>query len=217
MMLVYNCSAFVDKQMLKVQEAPNDIPEGETPHTVTMFTRQDLVDAVKPGDRVKVVGIYRAQPVRVNPRGREVKSIYKTFIDVMHVEKDGSHDDLFSMMMDEVGADGAVSNTSNMTAEEVQAKKQKFHEISSTPNVYERLAASLAPSIWQLDDVKKGAAVPTVWRRFESSAVRKDARGDQRAVGRGSWRFQVTDSQLRPQTGPEGHLYVRARAPRRSD
>ncbi len=156
MQLVYNCSAFVDKQMLKVQEAPNDIPEGETPHTVTMFTRQDLVDAVKPGDRVKVVGIYRAQPVRVNPRGREVKSIYKTFIDVMHVEKDGSHDDLFSMMMDEVGADGAVSNTSNMTAEEVQAKKQKFHEISSTPDVYERLAASLAPSIWQLDDVKKG-------------------------------------------------------------
>ena len=99
MQLVYNCSAFVDKQMVKVQEAPNDIPEGETPHTVTMFTRQYLVDAVKPGDRVKVVGIYRAQPVRVNPRGREVKSIYKTFIDVMHVEKDGSHDDLFSMMM----------------------------------------------------------------------------------------------------------------------
>jgi DNA replication licensing factor MCM4 len=157
MQLVYNCSAFVDKQMLKVQEAPNDIPEGETPHTVTMFTRQDLVDAVKPGDRVKVVGIYRAQPVRVNPRGREVKSIYKTFIDVMHVEKDGSHDDMFSLMLDEVGAgETTVSNTSNMIAEEVQAKKQKFHEIASAPDAYERLSSSLAPSIWQLEDVKKG-------------------------------------------------------------
>ena len=167
MQLVYNCSAFVDKQMLKVQEAPNDIPEGETPHTVTMFTRQDLVDSVKPGDRVKIVGIYRAQPVRVNPRGREVKSIYKTFIDVMHVEKDGSHDDLFSLMMDEasqvqvdgenrVNANGIISNSSNMTAEEVQAKKQKFHDIASSPDVYEMLASSLAPSIWQLEDVKKG-------------------------------------------------------------
>lgn len=166
MQLIYNCSAFVDKQMLKVQEAPNDIPEGETPHTVTMFTRQDLVDATKPGDRVKVVGIYRAQPVRVNPRGRELKSIYKTYIDIMHVEKDGSHDDLFSLMMDEASqaqvgqnrqdSEAVVLNTSNMTAEEVQAKKQKFHEIANSPDVYEKLASSLAPSIWQLEDVKKG-------------------------------------------------------------
>jgi DNA replication licensing factor MCM4 len=166
MQLVYNCSAFVDKQMIKIQEAPNDIPEGETPHTVTMFTRQDLVDAAKPGDRVRVVGIYRAQPVRVNPRGREVKSIYKTFIDVMHVEKDGAHDDLFSLMMEDAtqGAgrsqdqadNSGVLNTSNLTTEEIEAKKQKFKEISSSPDVYEKLASSLAPSIWQLDDVKKG-------------------------------------------------------------
>lgn len=166
MQLVYNCSAFVDKQMVKIQEAPNDIPEGETPHTVTMFTRQDLVDAAKPGDRVRVVGIYRAQPVRVNPRGREVKSIYKTFIDVMHVEKDGAHDDLFSLMMEDAtqGAgrsqeqadNSGVLNTSNLTTEEIEAKKQKFKEISSSPDVYEKLASSLAPSIWQLDDVKKG-------------------------------------------------------------
>ena len=166
MQLIYNCSAFVDKQMVKIQEAPNDIPEGETPHTVTMFTRQDLVDAAKPGDRVRVVGIYRAQPVRVNPRGREVKSIYKTFIDVMHVEKDGAHDDLFSLMMEDAtqGAgrsqeqtdNSGVLNTSNLTTEEIEAKKQKFKEISSSPDVYEKLASSLAPSIWQLEDVKKG-------------------------------------------------------------
>jgi DNA replication licensing factor MCM4 len=28
MQLVYNCSAFVDKQLVKLQEAPDDIPEG---------------------------------------------------------------------------------------------------------------------------------------------------------------------------------------------
>lgn len=184
MQLVYNCSAFVDKQLVKVQEAPNDIPEGETPHTVTMFTRQDLVDAAKPGDRVTVVGIYRAQPVRVNPRGREVKSVYKTFIDVMHIEKDGNSEALFSLLADETQsgmeaeaatpragdavnpsnpefaptADPAAGllNASNMTSEEVDAKREQFKALAADPDVYERLAASLAPSIWQLEDVKKG-------------------------------------------------------------
>ncbi len=75
MQLVYNCSSFLDKQLVKVQENPNDIPEGETPHTVSLFARQDLVDVAKPGDRVTIVGIYRAQPLRVNPRRREVKVI----------------------------------------------------------------------------------------------------------------------------------------------
>ena len=27
-------------QLVKMQENPNDIPEGETPHTVSMFARQ---------------------------------------------------------------------------------------------------------------------------------------------------------------------------------
>jgi DNA replication licensing factor MCM4 len=182
MQLIYNCSAFVDKQLIKLQEAPDDIPEGETPHTVSMFTRQDLVDCTKPGDRVTVVGIYRAQPVRTNPRSREVKSIFKTFIDVMHVEKDGAADSLFSLLADEtqaatpagvegdenmppgaslpqgtLGADGAgLLNASNMTAEQVEAKRAEFRELAASPDVYERLAASLAPSIWQLEDVKKG-------------------------------------------------------------
>ena len=182
MQLIYNCSAFVDKQLIKLQEAPDDIPEGETPHTVSMFTRQDLVDCTKPGDRVTVVGIYRAQPVRTNPRSREVKSIFKTFIDVMHVEKDGAADSLFSLLSDETqaatpagvegdenmppvgsvpqgtyGADGAgLLNASNMTTEQVEEKRAQFRELANSPDIYERLAASLAPSIWQLEDVKKG-------------------------------------------------------------
>lgn len=167
MQLIYNCSAFVDKQLVKLQEAPNDIPEGETPHTVSMFARQDLVDAAKPGDRVTVVGIYRANPVRVNPRGREVKSVYKTFVDVMHLEVDGASESFFSLLADgsqaemetAAGSQNAQSvalNASNMTGEDVEAKRAAFLELASDPNIYERLTASLAPSIWQLDDVKKG-------------------------------------------------------------
>jgi hypothetical protein len=40
MQMVYNRSCFLDKQLMKMQENPNEIPEGETPHTVSMFARQ---------------------------------------------------------------------------------------------------------------------------------------------------------------------------------
>lgn len=63
------------------------MPAGQTPHTVILYAHNDLVDKVQPGDRVKVTGIYRATPLRVNPRMRNVKSVYKTHIDVVHFRK----------------------------------------------------------------------------------------------------------------------------------
>ena len=40
-----------------------------------------------PGDRVSVTGIYRAVPQRPNPKQRNVMSIYKTHVDVVHFRK----------------------------------------------------------------------------------------------------------------------------------
>jgi len=64
-----------------------DMPAGQTPHTIIVFAHNDLVDAVQPGDRVTVTGIYRALPLRANPRQRNVLSVYKTHIDVVHFRK----------------------------------------------------------------------------------------------------------------------------------
>ena len=37
--------------------------------------------------RVTVTGIYRAVPLRVNPRMRNLNSVYKTHVDVVHFRK----------------------------------------------------------------------------------------------------------------------------------
>lgn len=57
MELVHNRSMFVDKQLVKIQEAPEDIPEGETALAVIVVAMLENVDAVKPGDRVELTGI----------------------------------------------------------------------------------------------------------------------------------------------------------------
>src|SRR5690606_16197731 len=87
MELIHNRSRFSDKQVVKLQETPDSIPEGETPHTVNLYVYDDLVDFAKPGDRVETTGIFRANSSRKNPRQRVVKSVYRTFIDVIHFQK----------------------------------------------------------------------------------------------------------------------------------
>lgn len=85
MELIHNRCSFADKQLIRLQENPDEIPEGETPFSVSLFTYDALVDSVRPGDRVEITGIYKAIPRRTNPRVRTVKSLFKTFVDVMHI------------------------------------------------------------------------------------------------------------------------------------
>ena len=54
--------------MIKLQETPESIPEGETPHTIQMFAFDELCEISRPGDKVEVTGIFRAIPLKVNPR-----------------------------------------------------------------------------------------------------------------------------------------------------
>ncbi|XP_023017917.2 disc proliferation abnormal [Leptinotarsa decemlineata] len=140
--LVHNRSQFTDKQMIKLQESPDDMPAGQTPHTVVLFAHNDLVDGVHPGDRVTVTGIYRAQPLQVNPRMRNIRSVYKTHIDVLHYRKI-DHKRLYE---EEEGKDH------RFTPERVEL----LNILSQKPDIYDRLARAIAPSIYENDDVKKG-------------------------------------------------------------
>lgn len=78
---------FSDKQHVKLQETPETVPEGETPQTIHLCAYEDLVDYVKPGDRVEVIGIYKAMGIRINSYKRTLKNVYRTYIDVINFVK----------------------------------------------------------------------------------------------------------------------------------
>jgi len=61
--------------------------QGETPHTVTLVCHSNLVDVARPGDRVEITGVFRAQPQRVSSRKRSTRAVYNTYIDVLHIRK----------------------------------------------------------------------------------------------------------------------------------
>lgn len=164
MEMIHNRCSFTDKQMIKMQETPDAIPEGETPYTVMLFAFDDLVDDVRPGDKIEVTGIYRAVPIRASSRQRVVKSVFKTYIDVVHFRRVDELTRRANAGNNEFTAGPADEEEGERTAQEdlnhihtiQEAKLQEFRRIAAHPNVYENLAHSLAPSIWELDDVKKG-------------------------------------------------------------
>ena len=41
---------------VKIQESPEDMPAGQTPHTTVVYAHNDLVDKVQPGDRINITG-----------------------------------------------------------------------------------------------------------------------------------------------------------------
>ncbi|XP_043511866.1 DNA replication licensing factor MCM4 [Frieseomelitta varia] len=139
--LVHNLSHFSDKQMIKLQEAPDEMPQGQTPHTIVLFAHNNLVDAVMPGDRVSVTGIYRAATHKPN-FDHNLQAIYKTYIDVVHFRK---HDS--KRLYDQ--EDGKEHN---FTPERIEMLKS----LSQKGDIYERLARHIAPSIYANNDVKKG-------------------------------------------------------------
>lgn len=159
MQIVHNRCHFADKQVIKLQETPDAVPAGQTPHSVSVCVYDDLVDFCKAGDRVQITGIFRVSPVRVNPRQRAVKSIYKTYVDVLHVQKVdnkrmGADASTLDAEEDEtVQTDVPVMEETRKVSPE---EEEKIRATAARDDIYDLLARSLAPSVYEMDDVKKG-------------------------------------------------------------
>ena len=168
MSLIHNRCEFADRQVIRMQETPDAVPDGQTPHTVSLSVYDELVDVSKPGDRLVITGIFRSIPVRVNPRQRTLKSLFKTYLDVVHIRL-GTGDTLgFDKSTRPAGGDhlpgvggvGDDDEDKGPQARGQQTRKAKLEaklkELSGRPDIYGLLSSSLAPSIWEMDDVKKG-------------------------------------------------------------
>ncbi|KAH9817088.1 MCM2/3/5 family-domain-containing protein [Melampsora americana] len=181
MSLVHNRCDFADRQVIRLQETPDEVPDGQTPHTVSLCVYDELVDISKPGDRVEVTGIFRSVPVRVNPRQRVIKTLFKTYLDVLHIKRSDSRRlgvDLSTRDGDSgvgrsgIGVGGEDDDGEN-AADALKARhhlvpgdtsrhqtraeiEERMVELSSRPDIYDVLARSLAPSVWEMDDIKKG-------------------------------------------------------------
>ncbi|CDW73635.1 mcm2 3 5 family protein [Stylonychia lemnae] len=72
----YGYCVYKDSQVITIQEMPERAPTGQLPRSIQVVLENDLVDKVKPGDRIQVTGVFRT----VAPHGPQTSGIFRTFL-----------------------------------------------------------------------------------------------------------------------------------------
>uniref|UniRef100_A0A8C2IH28 DNA replication licensing factor MCM3 n=1 Tax=Cyprinus carpio TaxID=7962 RepID=A0A8C2IH28_CYPCA len=128
----FGLSIYKDHQTITVQEMPEKAPAGQLPRSVDIILDNDLVDAVKPGDRTQVIGTYRCLPGK---KGGFTSGTFRTIMIACHVKQ----------MSKEV---------SHFFSADDVSKIKSFCRTRSK-NLFDQLARSLAPSIHGHEYIKK--------------------------------------------------------------
>ncbi|XP_071019691.1 zygotic DNA replication licensing factor mcm3-like [Oncorhynchus clarkii lewisi] len=127
----FGLSVYKDHQTITVQEMPEKAPAGQLPRSVDIILDNDLVDVVKPGDRVQVIGTYRCLPGKM---GGYTSGTFRTIMIACQVKQ----------MSKEVSPYFSADDVS---------KIKLFSK--SKMDVFDQLSRSLAPSIHGHEYIKK--------------------------------------------------------------
>ena len=125
-------STFMNSQEIRIQERPEDLPPGQLPRAVDIKLSEDLVDIARPGDRVSIIGIARAQQEFAGRKAR--LRTFELLLDANYV--------------DIMGKEVAVVE---ITPED----ERLIRELAKDPFIHRKLIASLAPSIYGYGDIKE--------------------------------------------------------------
>ncbi|KAJ6438454.1 DNA replication licensing factor mcm5 [Purpureocillium lavendulum] len=136
--VMHEKSRFVDQQIIKLQEAPDQVPVGELPRHVLISADRYLTNRVVPGSRCTVMGIFS---IYQNKASKNSSTGGAVAIRTPYLRAVGIHTD-----MDKT-AKGAASYT--------EEEEQEFLELSRRPDLYNIMADCIAPSIYGNRDIKK--------------------------------------------------------------
>ncbi|EFQ27990.1 MCM2/3/5 family protein [Colletotrichum graminicola] len=136
--VVHEKSRFVDQQIIKLQEAPDQVPVGELPRHVLISADRYLTNRVVPGSRCTVMGIfsiYQNKATKNSSTGGAV-AIRTPYLRAVGIQTD-------------------IDQTARGQALFSDEEEQEFLELSRRPDLYNIMADCIAPSIYGNRDIKK--------------------------------------------------------------
>jgi replicative DNA helicase Mcm len=117
-------SRFIDFQVVRVQELPEELPPGQLPQFFDVNIEGDIVNTARPGDRVVLTGVVRAVPDYA--LGQVRTRLFKSQIDCNQVEVKGKEPESVLVTKED---------------------EDLIRKVAGSPDAYERLVASIAPVI----------------------------------------------------------------------
>jgi DNA replication licensing factor MCM5 len=134
--VVHERCQFIDQQVIKLQEAPDQVPVGELPRHILVSADRYLTNRVVPGSRCTVMGVFSIYQPKGGKKGQDsAVAIRNPYLRAVGITSDIDHT--------------AKGNT--MFTEE----EQEFEALSKDPELYQKFARSIAPSIFGNQDIKK--------------------------------------------------------------
>jgi len=126
----YGFSKFKDQQVILLQEPPERTPLGQLPRSVEVVLEGDLVDKVKPGDRIQVNGIFKCISTISTSSSGNVKTVL-------------------------IGTNVQIINNDIQQNEYTGEDLRRIRELAKKKEVFNILANSIAPGIYGHQDIKK--------------------------------------------------------------
>lgn len=154
----YGLSTFRDHQMISIQEMPERAPPGQLPRSVDVVMDDDLVDQVKPGDRIQLVGMFKSLGNRV---GQSTTSTFRTLVvgNYVHVLSNKAGGGITQMPLTDLDI-------------------RHINKIARRRGVFDLLATSLAPSIYGHDYLKRAVLLMLLGGQEKNLSNGTHIRGD---------------------------------------
>lgn len=137
--VVHEKCRFIDQQVLKLQEAPDQVPVGELPRHILISADRYLTNRVVPGSRCTITGVFSIYQPGGKKQGTSAVALRNPYLRAVGIQND-------------------VDHTAKGNATFTEEEEQEFLELSRRPDLYEAFANSIAPSIYGNKDIKKAIA-----------------------------------------------------------
>ncbi|NHJ47410.1 MAG: minichromosome maintenance protein MCM [Asgard group archaeon] len=135
--LLVESSSFIDWQKINIQERPEDLPPGQMPRSVSVLITNDMVDIVRPGDRVSVIGVLKSVPDFSMKKSGKLATFHINMHSNNVVPEEKEYDSI----------------------EISEEEEQIILELSRDPWVHKKIIESIAPSIYGNEDIKESIAL----------------------------------------------------------
>lgn len=142
-------------QRITMQESPNKVAAGRLPRSKDVILLGDLCDSCKPGDEIEVTGVY-TNNFDGSLNYKQGFPVFNTLIHANHISN-----------KDKMASD-------QLTDEDIKA----IRDLSKDPNIATRVFASIAPSIYGHDDVKRAIALALFRGEAKNPGEKHRLRGD---------------------------------------
>merc|ERR1712223_724935 len=143
-------------QRITIQESPGKVPAGRLPRSKDAILLGDLCDTCRPGDEIELTGVY-TNNYDGSLNTAQGFPVFATVIMANHIlRKDASN------------------ATKSMTDEDIKA----IVALSKDERIGERIVASIGPSIFGHEDIKRGLALALFGGQAKDKSDKHKVRGD---------------------------------------